>query len=229
MNGIDARKYDAKQLTVDIQPPKMTANYEWMERALLPTEFATDVTMGHLKLCVYFRGRDRNRIVRMMSEFMSNFTSACDLELDGHKGKYRGFLTADDFEKTITQKRYKVNLEFDGYFYDDEVSAVFDGVTSGKIYATGSRKMPCIVEIYAKSALTDYIIKGFGDDIEVQSLAGGRTVIINGIKGVVTMSGENAFDKVSLWEFPSVSPGVTSLKFSDIRARVTVRYHPMWI
>lgn len=230
VNGIDVRKYNAKQLTVEIQPPAAAVNYEWMTGALQPTEFETDVTMGHLKMCVYFRGRDRNSIIRTMSEFMANFTTACDLEFDGYKGKYRGFLTADDFEKTITNKRYKINLEFDGYFYDDEIAVIFDGATSGCFYMVGSRKTPCIVEVYAKSALTNYAIKGMGDDdITVQSLASGETVIIDGIKGIVTISGANAFDKVSLWEFPSIKTGGTALTFSNNRARVKIRYHPMWI
>lgn len=230
VNGIDARKFNANQLTVEIQPPVVAVNYEWMTGALQPTEFETDVTMGHLKMCVYFRGRDRNSIIRTMSEFMANFTTACDLELDGYKGKYRGFLTADDFEKTITKKRYKINLEFDGYFYDDEIAVTFDGVTFGSFYMFGSRKTPCILEVYARSALTDYVIKGLGDDdITVQSLAGGETVIIDGIRGIVTISGANAFDVVSLWEFPFIKPGGTVLEFSDDSARVKIRYHPMWI
>lgn len=230
VNGIDARKFNANQLTVEIQPPVVAVNYEWMTGALQPTEFETDVTMGHLKMCVYFRGRDRNGIIRTMSEFMANFTTACDLELDGYKGKYRGFLTADDFEKTITKKRYKINLEFDGYFYDDEIAVTFDGVTFGSFYMFGSRKTPCILEVYARSALTDYVIKGLGDDdITVQSLAGGETVIIDGIRGIVTISGANAFDVVSLWEFPFIKPGGTVLEFSDDSARVKIRYHPMWI
>ena len=230
VNGIDARKFNANQLTVEIQPPVVAVNYEWMTGALQPTEFETDVTMGHLKMCVYFRGRDRNSIIRMMSEFMSNFTTACDLELDGYKGKYRGFLTADDFEKTITKKRYKINLEFDGYFYDDEIAVTFDGVTFGSFYMFGSRKTPCILEVYARSALTDYVIKGLGnDDITVQSLAGGKTVIIDGNSGIVSMDGANAFDRVSLWEFPSVRAGTNTLTFSSSKAKITVRYHPMWI
>jgi hypothetical protein len=230
VNGIDARKYDAKQLTVEIQPPVVAVNYEWMTGAIQPTEFETDVTMGHLKLCVYFKGKDRNSILRSMSEFMANFTTACDLELDGYKGKYRGFMTTNDYEKTITKKRYKINLEFDGYFYDDEISLTFDGVTSGSFYMVGSRKAPCTVEVYAKSTLTNYTISGLGDDdIIVESLAAGKTAIIDGTKGLVTISGENAFDKVNLWEFPAITTGETTLSFSSSKAKVTIRYKPMWI
>lgn len=230
VNGLDARKYNAKQLTVEIQPPTVEVNYEWLPRALRPTELETDVGMGHLKLCMYFRGRDRNGLIRTMSEFMENFTEACDLELDGYKGRYRGFLKSNDFEKTISRARYKINLDFDGYFYDDEIAAIFDGKTSGSFCMPGSRRTPCIVEVYAKNPLEDYVIKGIGDDdITVQSLAGGKTVIIDGISGIVSIDGKNAFDRVSLWEFPSVRAGTNALTFSNNKAKVTVRYHPMWI
>nr|UVX80370.1 MAG: tail protein [Bacteriophage sp.] len=230
VNGIDARKYNAKQLAVDVQPPSISVNYEWMKRAMLPTEFDTDVKLGHLKISVYFKGKDRNSIVRSMSEFMGNFTQACDLELDGYKGRYRAFITKDDFEKTIKKSRYILNLEFDGFFYDDELEVVFDAKTSGAFFLVGSRKTPCIVEVYAKSVLTNYRISGFGaDDIIVESLAAGKTAIIDGIRGIVTVDGVNAFDKVNLWEFPAISTGETRLTFLNTRARVTIRYKPMWI
>lgn len=230
VNGIDAKRYDAKQLTVEVQPPQTAVNYEWMTRALLPTEFETDVTMGSLKLCMYFRGRDRNRLVRTLSEFMANFTKACDLQLDGYKGIYRGYLTASDYEKKRVKNRYVLNLEFDGFFIDDEVHVTFDSVTSGTFYSTGSRRMPCTVEVYAKEELTNYMISGFGDeDIVIKTLAAGKTAVIDGVDGLVTVDGANAFDAVDLWEFPSLEAGKTELSFSGSNARVTVRYRPMWI
>lgn len=231
VNGIDARKYDAKQLTVDIQPPELAVNYEWPNRALQPKEFKTDVMMGHLKMCVYFKGKDRNSIIRKMSEFMGLFVAGCDLELDGYKGKYKGFLTSDNFEKTITKKRYMLNLEFDGYFYDDELKIVFDKVTKGNFYMVGSRKASCIVEVYAKSRLENYVISGLGkDDIIIESLEEKEKIIIDGVKGIITYGeGSSAFERVNLWEFPFVRSGKNELSFSENTARVEIRYKPMWI
>ena len=99
INGIDIRKYDAKQLTADVQPPSFSNSYEWLTGAALPTEFETEVQMGHLKLSIYFKGKNRNNIIRAASEFMMNFTKACKLELDGYKGMYIGFITSNDYEK----------------------------------------------------------------------------------------------------------------------------------
>lgn len=89
INGTDIRAYNAKQLTADVQPPSIMNNYEWLSGATLPTELETDVQMGHLKLSIYFKGKDRNSIIRSASEFMMNFTKPCRLELDGYESTAR--------------------------------------------------------------------------------------------------------------------------------------------
>lgn len=229
VNGIDARKYDAKQLTVVFSPPSIAVNYELLSGAKLPIEFETDVPLSHLKLTVYFRGKNRNSINRNMSSFMENFTSSCILELNGYQGRFKGYLTNDNYEDTISKQRKKLNLEFDGYFYDEELSIVFDAVMSGTFYMIGSRTAPCTIEVYAKKELTNYVISGLGNDIVVETLAEGKTIVIDGIKGLVTMDGENAFSVINLWEFPTLKVGETSLRFTNSYAKVTIRYFPMWI
>lgn len=46
---------------------------------------------------------------------------------------------------------------------------------------------------------------------------------------IVTIDGANAFDKVNMWTFPVLKTGETALTFSNTKARVTIRYTPMWI
>ena len=230
INGTDIRAYNAKQLTADVQPPSIMNNYEWLSGATLPTELETDVQMGHLKLSIYFKGKDRNSIIRSASEFMMNFTKPCRLELDGYKGTYIGFITSNDYEKKNVKQRYVVNVEFDGFFVDDDLSITFDGKTSASFYKVGTRDAPCVVDVYAKSALTNYTITGLGeDDIIIESLAAGKTVVIDAKTGLVTIDGANAFDKVNMWTFPVLKTGETALTFSNTKARVTIRYTPMWI
>lgn len=230
INGTDIRKYNAKQLTADVQPPSFTNSYEWLTGATLPTELETKVEMGHLKLSIYFRGSDRNGLIRSASEFMENFKQACEMKLDGYKGKYVGYITSSDYEKKKTKGRYVVNIEFDGFFVDEDISVVFDGVYTASYYRVGTRDTPCIVEVYAKSALTNYKIAGLTDSsIVVESLAAGKTLVIDAKTGLITIDGENAFNKVDLWEFPILKAGKTSLIFTNTKAKVTIKYTPMWI
>lgn len=169
--------------------------------------------MGHLKLSIYFKGKDRNNIIRAASEFMSNFTKACKMELDGYKGTYIGFITSNDYEKKNVKQRYVVNLEFDGFFVDDDLSITFDGKTSASFYKVGTRDAPCVVEVYAKSALTNYTITGLGeDDIIIESLAAGKTVVIDAKTGQEDAEQRATTDTMVMMKLENIADDLKDIK-----------------
>lgn len=230
INGEDIRRYGAKQLTVDVQPPKTAAGYELFPKALLPVEYETDVPLGNMTVTIYFRERNRAALQRTMSSFMEQFTTSCIIdEIKGFKGKFKAFPTDGKYTKTLKLEKKILEISFDGYFFDEEKEAVFDAKTSGKLFAEGSRKTPCIIEVTAKSNLTEYVVTVNGEAYTVETLAAGKTVIIDGIKGTVTLDGENAFPVVDLWQFPRLRTGENALTFSTNKAKVKIKYVPMWL
>jgi hypothetical protein len=46
VNGIDIRKYNAKQLTAEVLPPSLQTDYELITGAVIPQEFETDIPLG---------------------------------------------------------------------------------------------------------------------------------------------------------------------------------------
>lgn len=230
INGIDIRRYGAKQLTVEVQPPKIAPGYEMFPKALLPVEYETDVPLGTMSVTIYFRERNRAALQRTMSSFMEQFGASCVIdEIRGCKGKFKAFLTDGKYTKTLKLEKKILELSFDGYFFDDEKEAIFDAKTSGRLYAEGSRKPPCIIEVTAKSSLTGYVVTVNGDAYTVETLAAGKTIIIDGFTKKVTLDGENAFPAVDLWQFPRLQTGENILTFSTNKAKVKIRYVPMWL
>lgn len=228
VNNIDVRKYNAKQLTAEILPPSLKVNYEILPGAAIPVEFETDMELGKIKLCIYFRGKDRTTIVRNMSKFLMNFEKSATLEVDGYKGKFKAFSYSSDYTKMKVKNRYKLNLTCDGYFYDDELSLKYENVTETTLERVGTRASPVCIDIYAKETLQNYSITGFEDEIIVENLEQGKTIVINGEKGEITIGGKTAFEKVDIWKFPVIKES-TILRFSNDKAIVTIRYKPMWI
>ena len=105
-----------------------------------------------------------------------------------------------------------MNLELDGYEYDEEIVEVMDGVTEKTIFVKGNMETPCIVEITPKADLSEITLKGFGDDsIVVRNLVNGNMVVIDGVKGKVTCNGVNKFGDVEMWEFPRFKVGKNNL------------------
>lgn len=230
INGADIRKYGAKQLTVETQPPKMAAAYDMLPKALIPVEHESDIPLGTMKMTLYFREADRAKLERQMSAFMAQLPAACTIEeIKGYKGKYKAYLTDSSYTKTLEQRKRILELSFDGYFFDEDKEATFDGKTSGKVYAEGSRKCPCVIEITAKAALTDCLITLAGREYRIAQLAAGKTIIIDGMTGKVLLDGQNAFDVVDMWEFPQLDVGENAFTSSTSQAKVRISFLPMWL
>lgn len=231
VNGIDIRKYDAKQLTVELSPPSFTLNTEWVEGAATPLEFETEVQYGDLKLTILFQGKDRNDVNRKISEFLALFTSRCRLQLDRYKGTYIGDIQKNQVTKTQSRKHYILTLELKGYMTDAEVSNVYRYVYGAKFVTLGTRDAPCVIEVLPTVDLTEYTITGFGDDpIVLSNLKQNKTVVIDGTTGKVTQEGMNKFGDCDMWAFPVLRKGKEyNITFSSNRCAVTIHYSPMWL
>lgn len=231
VNGIDIRKYNAAQLTVDLQPPKIALDTEWVEGAAAPQEFKTDIKFGTLKLEIYFRGSNRNAITRTMSQFLGLFTTCAKLKLDGYKGTYIGYLSSDSITKKKVADRYIMTLQFNGYMTDDEVSNTYKDVTEAKFKTLGTRNTPCVVEIVPQVNLQEFRITGFGDaDIILTNMKRDVPIIIDGQQGTVTENGANKFAECDMWEFPILKKDAENIiTFSSTHCHVTIHYSPMWL
>jgi len=231
VNDIDIRKFNAKQLTVDMQAASFKNNTEWAEGAVTPHQYDTEVQYGTLKLEILFRGSGRSAIIRAVSEFLSLMTHRVNLQLDGYKGIYAGDITSNSLKKTKQSNRYILTLQFNGYLMDKQVVNTYKSAVQAKFTALGTRKTPCIVEVLPQTDLQEYTITGFGeDDIVLTNLEKGKAVIINGEKGTVTQDGANKFADCDIWEFPKLVNGQEyTITFSSDKCDITIRYSPMWL
>lgn len=230
INGINIKKYNAKQLKVEIQPPQLTIEKEWIDGEKIPQEFDSYVKFGTLKLELYFKGKDRNEIIRNMGEFLMLFKRAVNIKLDGYKGKYKGFMTGNSYNKIKSKQRFILELEFDGYLYDEEIEHEFTGVNSFSFYTQGTRETPCVIEITAQETIENLVISGFGNyDIQIEMLEKDKTIVIDGRDGTVMIGGVNAFQNTDIWEFPYLRTGETNISLSSKQTTIVIKYNPMLI
>ena len=231
VNSVDIRKYNAKQLTVDMQPPSIAVNSEWVEGAPTPQEFKTQVQYGSLTVKLLFRGRGRSGIVRSISEFLSLMAQGSELQLDGYKGSYIAYLESEDIEKTKVADRYLLTLKLKGYLADPEVVNEYRGESVARFTTLGTRDAPCTIEVMPQTNMQEYIISGFGkNDIIINNLEKGKAIIIDGRKGTVTQEGQNKFGDCDMWEFPVLEKRKENvIRFSSSHCDVKIHYRPMWL
>lgn len=62
IDSIDIRSFDAKQLTVDFEPPQTGVTMELFDGALIPSESETYTPLSGLTVTVLFRGQNREAL-----------------------------------------------------------------------------------------------------------------------------------------------------------------------
>lgn len=232
VNGIDIRTFKAKQLTVEVQPPSTAVKYDWNDGDLKPNTYKTEDKAGTLNLTLYFVGKDRTEVHRNISEFLEQLNDAAVLDLEGYKGSYYGIKKSVEIEKTKEHRKKKLNVEFDGYFFDQLIEKELSSGAQEYV-AQGSRDAPCILNITNKTNTTKTVtVSGLTDtDIEV-NVPGKTTLVIDGDIGTVTIDGENAFGNVvTMWEFPRIRPGRNMIGRTELPRDVEIimQYRPMWL
>lgn len=179
-----------------------------------------------------FRGKDRDEVMTHISDFNALLQKGVVLTLDGYRRKFKGFMTANAPEKTISKERYKSSFKFTGYWFSDDVTISWQEKNEIIFETKGNRWTPCRLTITALEYIETMKINGLSDEITIKTIPRGATVVIDGETGFVTMDGENKFKDVEMFEFPYLKTGKDKehhIIFSDKNAIVTIQYKPMWL
>lgn len=174
----------------------------------------------------------RDEVMTHISDFNALLQKGVVLTLDGYRRKFKGFMTANAPEKTISKERYKSSFKFTGYWFSDDVTISWQEKNEIIFETKGNRWTPCRLTITALEYIETMKINGLSDEITIKTIPRGATVVIDGETGFVTMDGENKFKDVEMFEFPYLKTGKDKehhIIFSDKNAIVTIQYKPMWL
>lgn len=229
VNNIDIAVFGAKQLKVDIQTSNVIVNKELLPKSLNPIFISKKIELKNIKVDLLFEGDNRDKILKNISNLASKITEETTLNLDGYSNNYICYLVNKNTEKTISKKKYKVSLDFEGYEVGNEVIESANRVVTKTINVIGNTETTAIVEITPSIDIIDIAINGLGEVFTIKNLKQGQKVIINGEACTVTQDGINKFIDTDLWEFPYLKAGANTLTFSKNNCDITIKYKPRWI
>lgn len=231
INNIDIERFNAKQLKVDIQNSKIELTKEWLQKSLIPIEINSKISFKPIKVEVYFKGMDRDSILKNIGNLVLLLKNRSILKFDNYSNSYVCFLEDTEIVKTIRKDRYKLNLSLQGFEIGNEViETITNGVSSKTINGQSNTKVPVILEITPTIDMIDLRITGLSEDtLVIKNLKGNKTIVIDGIEGTVTQGGINKFDDTDMWEFPFLVPGSNLITLSKNTCNIKIKYNPRFI
>ncbi|WP_370773367.1 phage tail protein [Clostridium sp.] len=232
INGLDIKKYGAKQLTVDISTSSISNNSEYNINALLPMFLDGNISFKNIDVCLLFKGNSRDEILENISNLISELLGVVTLNLDGYTNLFNVVLNDTNTEKTKSKYAYKKVLNFIGYEYKEEVTEEIDRFTSKiiDINVNGNLTTPAIIEIIPTIDLVDITIEGLADDpIIIKNLTADKKVIVDGELQKVTVDGVNKYGDTDMWDFPRLKPGANTIIVNKNNCDIKIKYKPRYI
>lgn len=179
---------------------------------------STEYGLRKIKLPLHFRGDTPEEAHRNLSAFTAEALEDGDLFMpDG----FLYFVSLDSVsekeEITLEGCIVECTFEFLGVAHDPKITA------TGDFYALGTApKMAAKFSCTVAETGTNYNLAG----VKFNSVTAGDILVIDGLNGLVTRNGNNAFANTDLIEFPTIHPGLNTISCIDT---ATTEYYPIWV
>ena len=218
VNGVALSDYGASLLSYNTGAVALKNNYFKPNKRLAPAIFSPDMPLRSVSIkCEFYAGSD-GLAESAATNFGFLLTAETDLYLpDGFY--YRGVLTNAGKPTRIAQGIFQREYTLTAYRHGGLESITISA--SGKATIKGNMDAEVRYTITIGGGTT-FTVNG----ITVQNITG-STIVIDGIKGLVTEDGANCFDKTDMTEFPTLKAGANDITIAG-NGRVVIEYYPIY-
>ena len=238
INDIDISKYNARQWRVEFSQSDMKNESEWVRGSPLPFFDGNYLGFKEVTVTLLVYGSSREDIRNKISDITALLLNPADLYLDGYTRRFRGILAKSTVRENSdsARKRFQaLELVFDAYEYGEEQKTRAEGATQIQAVNPGNIISPAIIEITPQIGIAELTITGICRDssngtdlpVTVRSLTSGKTVVLDGVNGLITEDGQ--LKDADIWELPSLLPGTNNITLSSNRMNVTIKVLPMYM
>lgn len=218
VNGVALSDYGASLLSYNTGAVALKNNYFKPNKRLTPAIFSPDMPLRSVSIkCEFFADSD-SLAESAATNFGFKLTAETDLYLpDGFY--YRGVLTNAGKPTRIAQGIFQREYTLIAYRHG--------GLESITISASGNAIIKGNMDAEVRYTITigggtTFTVNG----ITVQNITG-STIVIDGIKGLVTEDGTNCFDKTDMTEFPTLKAGENDITIIG-NGSVVIEYYPIY-
>lgn len=240
INSKDIAGHNARQWRVDIGNRTIKNESEWVRGSPLPFFSRNTTGFKEFTITLMVYGNDREDIQHHISDILSELLDPADMELDGYEHKFCGILDEYKVKEHSNHSRHRfqtLELQFSGYEYGDEVSAIASGAESVTITNPGNVVSPTIIELTPTLGAASITVTGICRDSEsgeglpvtISNLTTGNMIILDGITGLITENGVLKAADVDIWAMPTLLPGENTINLGTSKINATIKVLPLYM
>lgn len=218
VNGVALATYGASLLSYNTGAVALKNNYFKPNKRLTPAIFSPDMPLRSVSIKCEFYAETDGIAESSATNLGFLITTETDLYLpDGFY--YKGVLTNAGKPTRIAQGIFQREYTLIAYRHGGLETITLPSSGKATIKGNMDAEVRYVVTIGSGTSFTV-------NDITVQNITG-STIVIDGIKGIVTEDGVNCFDKTDMTEFPKLKAGTNDVTTVG-NGSVVIEYYPIY-
>ena len=234
---IDVSTLHGKQHTVTFSHSQIQNESEWTAGSAVPFFDRNHIGFKEWTVTVVVKDSGREAIIEDCSNILALLIGPVDLTLDGFSHHFRGILKNHDRKENAQRRYHMLELTFEGYEYGTPVVVTGSGASQLTVSNPGNLPSPCQIEITPTVGVASIILHGIcrdsstGEDlpVTVSNLETGKTVILDGLTGLITQEGRQKGMDVTIWALPVMQPGENIVTVNSSRMNLRITTIPVYI
>ena len=101
----------------------------------------------------------------------------------------------------------------------------------------GTQVSPAVITITPTADMISLVVTGIVRDkytdedipVVIHNLKAGKSVVLNGLNGLILQDGENIMDQVDIYDRPSLLPGENTITVDSETVKVNIKIRPIYI
>lgn len=227
INNKDINDYNAKLLSRIIYPSETTINSEWNNNSLEPI-IDKDIKRKFKKILIEIEFQGSVEEIEIYKSNLLKEISISNIKFKNLFNFYRGFMVSNDIKNKVNGFEI-ISIEMKVIEEEEQKTINFNKSNNLTLFTGGNDTTPAILEITPSVNVSTVNITGLGEEITLNNLTTNNTIIIDGVKGLITENGENKFKDYDSWGFPRLEPGENNISVDDNTLDIVIKYKPRWI
>lgn len=229
INDVNISQYKAKLLERNISVASVDNKNVWNTNFLMPVECMYKYSYKVIRLKFDIKADDSSELELIKSKLIKSLEKAT-IKFDDINYSFIGYYSEIPTIERISKNNDTLELNFYCYMCNAETFIKISDTDNHTINNNGTSITPCYLEIIPTFSYSSLTITGLSDDpIKINNITANKKIIIDGYTNKIAEDGVNKFNDVELFEFPRLTPGNNTIKISDDRATLTVKWKERFI
>ena len=227
INTKDFNTFSATVIERNLTNHDVVQIYDWLEGADQPIYMRESSKFKDMELIVVIRTTtDADAEVKV--NLLISELKKCTIKFDDLPHYYDCHFEGKISKEKLFNGIFKLNISLACYrTRGDQVQVTANKVASTLIDYSGTLPTPVRLTVVPTVLIPSFEITGLsGEPLILFNLAAGSTYVVDGEKYTVTENGASSIVSYPNYEFPILPNGMTTVRFNDTTANVTIQYYP---